>query len=141
VVNPFIEEVTAMKKLSVLFLIAILGIVVWALPAGAEKIRMTDAELDGIAAGIPGVSLTVPPLSSPIWNCCARVSLIAAGGLMPLNGTVQLAVSAIPINPTLDVSVALNATGTLPGIFNAGGFVSGPKGLVVPIGPFVISIP
>ncbi len=40
-----------MKKVSVLILVAILGIVLWALPAGAEKIRLSDAQLDEIAAG------------------------------------------------------------------------------------------
>ena len=47
-----------MKKLSVLILIAILGVVLWALPVGAEKIRLSDVELDGIAAG---VVLNIPP--------------------------------------------------------------------------------
>ncbi len=53
-----------MKKLSVLILVATLGLVLWALPAGAEKIRLTDAELDGITAGVPCGLICVPPPSS-----------------------------------------------------------------------------
>ncbi len=49
--NPFTGEVTAMKKLSVLMLITMLGIILWVLPAGAEKIRLSDAQLDEITAG------------------------------------------------------------------------------------------
>jgi hypothetical protein len=38
---------------------------VWALPAGAEKVRLSDAQLDEIMAGIPpSFSITVPPPSS-----------------------------------------------------------------------------
>ncbi len=40
-----------MKKVNALILIAILGVVGWALPAGAEKIRLTDDQLDEIMAG------------------------------------------------------------------------------------------
>jgi hypothetical protein len=40
-----------MKKVSVLILVAILGVVGWALPAGAGKMRLTDDQLDEIMAG------------------------------------------------------------------------------------------
>jgi hypothetical protein len=130
-----------MKKLSVLILVTILGLVLWALPAGAEKIRLTDAELDGIAAGIPGVTLFVPPAGSPVVKCCAYVELTATGGLMPLTGGVSLSATTIPINPTLVTIVGLHATGPLPGVFVAEGGVFAPKGLFVPIGPFTIPIP
>jgi hypothetical protein len=45
-----------MKKLSVFFVITILGIVLWALPAGAEKIRLTDDQMDNVAAGTNGLT-------------------------------------------------------------------------------------
>jgi hypothetical protein len=64
VVNPSTQEAIAMKKLSVLILVAILGLVLWALPAGAEKIRLTDAELDGITAGVVCGLICVPPPNS-----------------------------------------------------------------------------
>ncbi len=79
-----------MKKLSVFCLIAILGIVLWALPAGAEKIRMTDAELDGITAGVP------PPPPFPCGQVCvpfdktggvAGAGISAFGNLAGLTGT------------------------------------------------------
>ncbi len=83
-----------MKKLSVLFLIAILGLGGWALPAGAEKIRLTDAEMDGITAGsngnpFPCISpLCVPPPTS--IACCAFAGIAFGGGAAgsgpPLNG-------------------------------------------------------
>ncbi len=76
-----------MKKLSVLCLIAILGFMVWALPAGAEKIRMTDAELDGVTAGsfpIPCGQVCVPPPDSVKGIVTAGVN--AQGMLMPLMG-------------------------------------------------------
>ncbi len=77
-----------MKKLSVLFLIAILGLGGWALPAGAEKIRLTDAELDGITAGnftLPCISpLCVPPPDS-VKNI-VRAGVGTEGTLMPLMG-------------------------------------------------------
>ncbi len=49
-----------MKKLRIL--ITMLGVVLWVLPAGAEKIRLTDAEMDGITAGVTGV-FVLPPLT------------------------------------------------------------------------------
>ncbi len=72
-----------MKKLSVLFLIAIFGIVLWALPVGAEKIRLTDAELDGITAGAVGFpcgQVCVPPPNS--LKGIVEAGLFASGGLM-----------------------------------------------------------
>ncbi len=129
-----------MKKLSVLMLIVALCLVGWALPASAEKIRLTDAELDGITAGFPLV-LEVPPVGSPVWNCCAQVTLSANGSLMPLLGSVGLSLQTIPINPTIRSVVSLNASGAVPGIFSAGGSVFGPKGLVVPLPIFVLPIP
>ncbi len=129
-----------MKKLSILFLIAVLGIVLWALPAGAEKIRLTDAELDGITAGVPALILVVPPVGSPVWNCCARTQLGAVGGLMPLNGTVSLSVVTIPINPKILTAVGLSASGTVPGIFFATGSILTPSG-PISLGPFGIPIP
>jgi hypothetical protein len=55
-----------MKRLSVFILIGAIALVGWALPAGAEKIRLTDAELDAITAGVPPplIMLSVPPPSS-----------------------------------------------------------------------------
>jgi hypothetical protein len=54
-----------MKQFSVFLLITALCLVGWVLPAGAEKIRLTDAEMDGIMAGAPPPPLvTVPPPSS-----------------------------------------------------------------------------
>ncbi len=127
-----------MKKLSVLFLIAILGIVLWALPAGAEKIRLTDAELDGITGG---AQISVPPLTSPLYQCCAQVLLVANGGLMPVNGNVSLAVTTMPLK-SIESDVRLSGAASVPGnltIFP--GFVLGPKGLAVPLPGFIIPIP
>jgi hypothetical protein len=130
-----------MKQMSVLIVVAILGLVLWALPAGAEKIRLTDAEIDGIAGGISVVSLVAPPVGSPVFNCCAQVGLNAFGELMPLNGGVALGVLTTPINPTISSNVGLSASGALPGALTASGGVTGPKGLFVIMGPFVIPIP
>ena len=45
-----------MKRLSVLLLIAVLALVGWALPAGAEKVRLTEDQMDTVSAGfeVPG---------------------------------------------------------------------------------------
>jgi hypothetical protein len=40
-----------MKRLSVLILIVAFAVVGWVLPAGAEKIRLTDDQMDNVAAG------------------------------------------------------------------------------------------
>ena len=45
-----------MKRLSVLLLVAVLALVGWALPAGAEKVRLTEDQMDNVSAGfqVPG---------------------------------------------------------------------------------------
>ena len=43
-----------MKRLSVLLLIAVLALVGWALPAGAEKVRLTEDQMDNVSAGLIG---------------------------------------------------------------------------------------
>jgi hypothetical protein len=92
VVNPSSKEVIAMKKLSVLILIAILGMVLWALPAGAEKIRMTDAELDGITAGNNLITcellVHVPPPSSV--GGIASAGICAGGTPSPPHGAFEI---------------------------------------------------
>lgn len=125
-----------MKKLSVLFLIAILGIVLWALPAGAEKSRMTDAEMDGITAGA-----SIPTPGSPVWNCCAQLILHANGSLVPLSGGVSLDVTTMPINPSIMSFVHLEGDLSVPGVFSVGSLITGPKKLVVPLPSFVLPIP
>jgi hypothetical protein len=50
-----------MKRVSVVILVAVLGLVGWALPAGAEKVRLTEDQMDNVSAGLtmsPG--FTVP---------------------------------------------------------------------------------
>jgi hypothetical protein len=84
-----------MKKLSVLIVVAILGIVLWALPAGAEKIRLTDAELDGITAGF---ALMIPPPTS--LQCCVDLVAIGFGGM-----TVGPPISIVAGNLTLGLSL------------------------------------
>ncbi len=98
-----------MKKLSVLILVAILGIVFWALPAGAEKIRLSDAELDGITASgvpIPCGQVCVPPPNSVSGIVLAGIlaqgglmggphGLFAAGGATPLAKGVSASITAI----------------------------------------------
>jgi hypothetical protein len=82
--NPSIQEVIAMKKLSALILVAILGIVFWALPAGAEKIRLSDAEMDGITAGTVGFpcgQVCIPPPNS--LTGIVEAGINAFGGLAP----------------------------------------------------------
>ncbi len=54
-----------MKTAPVLVLIVLVGVLGWALPAGAEKAVLTDAELDGISAGaaapaFPAVDVAIP---------------------------------------------------------------------------------
>lgn len=124
-----------MKKLSVLFLIAILGVVLGALPAGAEKIRMTDAELDGISAGlIPAVQLTLPPKGSPAL-CCVNVMLGAGGFAMPPTGMVFLDIWTKPGNPDPvgGVEIHLESSGMVPGSIHAGGTIKAPGGISVPL--------
>ncbi len=128
-----------MKKLSVLIVVAILGIVLWALPAGAEKVRMSDSELDGIAAGIPGVKLNIPP-PSPV-ACCVNLFLAALGLPKPPLGDLSLNLTTIPMNPTIKSNVVLSATGMVPGSLLVGGSISGPKGISVPIPGFFLPIP
>ncbi len=125
-----------MKKLSVLFLIAILGIVLWALPARAEKIRMTDAEMDGITAG---ASLAIPPPASV--TCCAHVFLSAVGSLMPPTGSLSLVVMTLGGKTIGGVNVNLNPFGSVPGGVGVGGIIAGPKGTVVPIPGLFLPIP
>ncbi len=132
-----------MKKVSVLFLIAILGIALWALPAWAEKIRMTDAELDGVAAGF---FFTIPPPTS--IACC--VNLLATGMGTVVNappialatGNVSLVVG-VPIGKIGGAGVNAGLTGftqNLPPTANGSvvGDAIGPKGAVV---PFVFVFP
>jgi hypothetical protein len=128
-----------MKKLSVLFLIAILGIVLWVLPAGAEKIRLTDAELDGITAGV--IVFTVPPPAS--IACC--VSLVFTGigtaiGPPPVafaSGSLSLGIT-VPTGIADGAGVGVGATGiaanpprTAIGMLS--GVAFGPKGAAVPL--------
>ncbi len=98
-----------MKKLSVLFLIAILGLGGWALPAGAEKIRLTDAELDGIAAGngFPCGQVCVPMNKT---GGVAGAGISASGGLGPPHGTF-LAGGAVPLAG--GISANISASGHL----------------------------
>ncbi len=82
-----------MKRLSVFILIAALCLLGWALPAGAEKIRLTDAEMDGITAGVVCGLICVPPPSSVggIANAFVDASLLVnlgvAGGFEIGGGT------------------------------------------------------
>jgi hypothetical protein len=101
------EEVIAMKKPSILFLIAILGVFLWALPAGAEKIRLSDAEMDGITAGtisFPCGQVCIPPPNSlsgivgaginAFGHLSAPTGTFEAGGGTPLAGGVSAQISA-----------------------------------------------
>jgi hypothetical protein len=107
--KPSIQELIAMKKVSVLILIAILGVVGWTLPAGAEKIRMTDAELDGIAAGngFPCGQVCIPMNKT---GGVAGAGIAASGGLGPLHGTF-LAGGAAPLAG--GISANISASGHL----------------------------
>ncbi len=50
-----------MKRLSVLILVAVLALVGWVLPAGAEKVRLTEDQMDTVsAAGFTLPSFTFP---------------------------------------------------------------------------------
>jgi hypothetical protein len=130
-----------MKKLSVLILVAILGLVLWALPAGAEKIRLTDAELDGIAAGF--LLQIMPPTPIP---CCVFLDAVGAGVLGPgpgLAGGLVLSSIIVPtgtIGPAR-VSATVEGTASKPlGIATGSvfGAAVGPKGAAV---PFLFSFP
>ncbi len=133
-----------MKKLSVLFLIAILGIVLWALPAGAEKIRLTDAELDGITAGL--IVFTVPPPTS--IACCVGLSFVGLGtaiGPPPVavgTGTLVLSI-VVPTGSAGAAGVGVTGTGAAinppPSAFaTLVGAAFGPKGAAV---PFLFTFP
>ncbi len=128
-----------MKGLSAIIVIAALCLVAWALPAGAEKIRLTDAEMDGIMAG---ASLNIPPPSSV--GCCLNVFLSAVGGAMPPMGSLLLDICTIPgtCNHNNDpgiggVNIMLNAFGMVPGGVGVGGTIAAPKGIVVPVSFFL----
>jgi hypothetical protein len=136
VVNPSSQEVIAMKKLSVLFLIAMLGIVLWALPAGAEKIRLTDAELDGITAGFV---FTTPASIA----CCVLLSATGGGGAIGGPPPFALATGALTLAvqvPTgtigpAGVSIGLDGLVQKPPVImigTVGGGAFGPKGVSVP---------
>jgi hypothetical protein len=86
VVNPFTLEIITMKKLSIL--IAILGIAFWVLPAGAEKVRLTDAQMDGITAGTTCGQICVPPPSSV--NGIVNAFVNASGSPSPPMGRFEL---------------------------------------------------
>ncbi len=107
-----------MKKLSVLFLIAILGIVLWALPVGAEKIRLTDAELDGITAGVvPSLfEITVPPPDS--IRCCVEAFFSVAGATF----------TGLPPDPTAveDLNLVIKALGGVEIVISANGQATTP---------------
>jgi hypothetical protein len=117
VVNTSLQEVIAMKKLSVLILIAILGIVLWALPAGAEKIRLSDAQLDEITAGqlFPCGQVCVP-LSKGGGVAGAGIDAWGAflGSGLPLTGSFE-AGGGTPLPQQLDtVAATIRAQGTTP---------------------------
>jgi hypothetical protein len=104
-----------MKRLWVFILIAVFGLVGWALPAGAEKVRLSDAQLDEITAG--GCLICVPPpnslngianafinasgMPSPPWGMFDlgggtpkgrgnNVTITGEGGVMPLTGSFRI---------------------------------------------------
>ncbi len=125
-----------MKKLSAFILIAILGLVLWALPAGAEKIRMTDAELDGIAAGAPCGLICVPPPSSVNGivnanvNAFLRLNAGVEGAFMIDGGTFKgrgnmveiMGLGSVMSPPTGSFAICVRAFG-VP--FSLGGGCSG----------------
>jgi hypothetical protein len=129
-VDLSIEEVVAMKKLSVLIFIAILGVVLWALPAGAEKIRLSDAELDGITAGFVCGLICVPPPSSVkgIANAFVDASLLlnlgVEGAFMVGGGTPKgrgnsveiLGQGSIMSPPTGSFGICVKAFGQFFGV-------------------------
>ncbi len=133
-----------MKKVSVLCLIAILGFVLWALPAGAEKIRLTDAELDGITAGKVATgtfTFTIPPPTS--IECCVRLGAVGMGvAVTPppstlATGSLSLA-TFVPIGMSDGAGVNVGLIGSLqkpPGVMigQIFGSAAGPKGAVVPL--------
>ncbi len=135
-----------MKKLSVLCLIAAFGLVLWALPAGAEKIRMTDAELDGITAGF---SFGIPPPAS--IACCVLLNAVGMGVVVGGPPPFALATGALGLGvavPTgtigpAGVSIALDGLVEKPPVIvigTAGGGAFGPKGVSVPFG-FAFTFP
>ncbi len=106
-----------MKKLRLLSFVAVLGAVLWALPAGAEKIRLTDAQLDEITAGqlFPCDQVCVP-LSK--GGGVAGAGIAAGGGFLgsglPLTGFFA-AGGGTPLPMPLDTVVArIRAEGTTP---------------------------
>ncbi len=121
-----------MKRFSVFILIAALCLVGWALPASAEKIRLTDAEMDGITAG---ASLNIPPPSSVA--CCVNLFLSAVGSAMPPNGSLLLTLWTKGGDTIGGVNINLNAFGMVPGGVGVGGSIMGPKGTVVPVSFFL----
>ncbi len=125
-----------MKRLSVFILIAALCLVGWALPVGAEKIRLTDAEMDGITAGRAGVGLTIPPPA--LIGCCVHLMLNAVGGAMPPMGGLALDLWTKPgmPDPVPGVNIMLNATGMASmghGNIGVAGTIMTPGGISVPV--------
>ncbi len=128
-----------MKKLSLLNFVAILGIVLWALPAGAEKIRLTDAELDEITAGnlFPCGQVCVPIEKG---GGVAGAGIAAGGGFLgsglPLTGFFA-AGGGTPLPQQLDtVAATIRAQGMTPmtGNFSITFIVPGMPARCIPFG-------
>jgi hypothetical protein len=64
-----------MKTTSTLVLIVLIGVLGWALPAGAEKALLTDTQLDQISAGTP--ASPTPCMGAP--DVCAKEAAKVSG--------------------------------------------------------------
>ncbi len=61
------KEVTVMKTAPALVLIVLIALLGWALPAGAEKAPLTDAQLDDVSAGCYAFSPVCVPGAPMVW--------------------------------------------------------------------------
>jgi hypothetical protein len=117
-----------MKKLGALFLIAILAIVLWALPAGAEKIRLTDAEMDGITAGF--VFMTPASLANIVSLTAIGVG-VAGPGSASGSLTLLLTILTHPVVTGTASGAASSPPPAASGVVSL--VVQGPNGLIVPL--------
>ncbi len=89
-----------MKTTSALALIVLVGFLGWALPAGAEKAPLTDAQLDEITAGVKMMPPTFAQLSLllrlPGVQPVANVPPVAPVRSVPPVGQMGMGMAGMP---------------------------------------------
>jgi len=120
-----------MKRVSVLILVAALAFVGWALPAGAEKVRLTEDQMDNVSAGINFHWPTTLPVDKSFgfdWGIGTGMDNVAAGlTSSQSNGTGGVGVGA-QANGFVQAPCQTAPSLLCMGLMGGGGAMAGPLG-------------